>query len=1134
MAYVLLGIVIENLGSFIREELATFLGVDELTQKLSRNLTYIRAVLPDAKQKQITTQAVEVWLQNLVDAAHVLDDILDECSITSKAHGGNKWITRFRPKKILARRNIVKRMKAVAEKIDAIAVERRKYLIRLEVREAVEYPPWHETSSVIAEPKVYGRDGDREQVVEFLLRHAVDSEELSVYSIVGKHGLGKTTLAQVVFNDRRVNNHFDFKIWVCVSSGFSMMEILESIIESTTGTIPDHSSLESMQKAVQEILLNNRFLLVLDDVWSEDQEKWIKFMYLLQRGNVKKGASVLVTTRFDTVASIMGTYPAHHLGGLSDDDIWSLFKQQAFGANKEERAELVAVGKEIVRKCVGSPFAAKVLGSHLHFESEEHQWISIKESNPWWNLIDDNALIYVLRQSYLNLKLSSRLCFTFCAVFPKDFEIHKECLIHLWMANGLITSREDLQMEHVGDEVWNELHQNLIFQEVKSDVVGNITFKMSDSFQKVAQSIMGDECVASEVSSLTNLSTRVHHISCFDTKGNFDYSMIPIKKVDSLRTFLEFKPPSKNLDVLLSVAPLRALRTSSSELSALKSLIHLRYLELCNSDITTLPECVCRLPKLQTLKLEGCIYFSSFPNQLTQLQDLRHLMIENCPSLVSTPFRIGELTCLKTLTIFIVGGSEDGFGLEELHNLQLVGKLHIKGLENVSNEKDAREANLIGKKDLNRLYLSWGDYANSQDSDVDAEGVLEALEPHSGLKSFGVKSYGGAHFPPWMRNTSILEGLVHIILYDCKNCKKLPPLGKLPFLTTLYVCGMRDVKYIDDALYEPATEKAFTSLKKLTLCDLPNLEGVLEVEGVEMLPELLNLSISCVPKLALPSLPSVEFLSAHGGAEVLLKFISYKNCDEDLASSSRGIVGNNMYNLKSLYISDVAKLKELPDELGTLCVLEHLHIQFCDEMESFSENLLQGLCSLRTLTINHCHGFKSLSEGIKHLTCLERLQITYCPQFIFPHNMNSQTALRQLKVSGHNENMLDGLEGIPSLQNLSLTYFLSLTSLPDWLGAMTSLQVLEISRFPKLSSLPDSFQQLQNLKKLSITYCSKLETRCEKGIGEDWHKIAHVPELELEDSFDVKPTFRENTTSEWMLGNQFCHRPKFESVVDVL
>jgi hypothetical protein len=123
---------------------------------------------------------------------------------------------------------------------------------------------------------------------------------------------------------------------------------------------------------------------------------------------------------------------------------------------------------------------------------------------------------------------------------------------------------------------------------------------------------------------------------------------------------------------------------------------------------------------------------------------------------------------------------------------------------------------------------------------------------------------------------------------------------------------------------------------------------VLEVEGVEMLPELLNLSISCVPKLVLPSLPSVELLSAHGGTEVFLKFISYKNCDEDLASSPRGMVGNNMYNLKSLYISDFAKLKELPGELDAVCVLEHLHIQFCGEMESFSENLLQGLSSLRT------------------------------------------------------------------------------------------------------------------------------------------------------------------------------------------
>jgi len=127
MADALLGIVIENLGSFVREELASFLGVGELTQSLSRKLTLILAVLKDAEKKQMTDDAVKEWLQQLGDAAYVLDDILDECSITLKAHADDKCITSFHPMKILARRNIGKRMKEIAKRIDDIAEERIKF-----------------------------------------------------------------------------------------------------------------------------------------------------------------------------------------------------------------------------------------------------------------------------------------------------------------------------------------------------------------------------------------------------------------------------------------------------------------------------------------------------------------------------------------------------------------------------------------------------------------------------------------------------------------------------------------------------------------------------------------------------------------------------------------------------------------------------------------------------------------------------------------------------------------------------------------------------------------------------------------------------------------------------------------------
>ncbi|XP_039683088.1 putative disease resistance protein RGA4 isoform X2 [Medicago truncatula] len=1079
MAEALLGIVIENLGSFVREEIASFLGVGELTQRLSGNLTAIRAVLKDAEKKQITNDLVRNWLQKLGDAAYVLDDILDECSITSKAHGGNKCITSFHPMKILARRNIGKRMKEVAKRIDDIAEERIKFgfqLVGVTEEQQRGDDEWRQTISTVTEPKVYGRDKDKEQIVEFLL-NASDSEELSVCSIVGVGGQGKTTLAQMVFNDERVKTHFDLKIWVCVSDDFSLLKILESIIENTIGKNLDLLSLESRKKKVQDILQNKRYLLVLDDVWSEDQEKWNKLKSLLQLG--KKGASILVTTRLEIVASIMGT-KVHPLAQLSDDDIWSLFKQHAFGANREGRADLVEIGQKLVRKCVGSPLAAKVLGSLLRFKSDEHQWISVVESE-FWNLADDNHVMSALRLSYFNLKLSLRPCFTFCAVFPKDFEMDKEELIKLWMANGLVISRGNLQMEHVGNEVWNELYQRSFFQEVESDLVGNITFKMHDLVHDLAQSIMGEECVSCDVSKLTNLPIRVHHISLCDNKSKDDY-MIPFQKVDSLRTFLEYTRPCKNLDAFLSSTPLRALCISSYQLSSLKNLIHLRYLVLYGSDITTLPASFCKLQKLQTLKLLSCYFLSSFPKQFTKLQDLRHLIIKSCPSLKSTPFKIGELTSLQTLNYFIVG-LETGFGLAELHNLQLGGKLYIKGLENVSIEEDARKANLIGKKDLNRLYLSWD---HSKVSGVHAERVLEALEPHSGLKHIGVDGYMGTQFPRWMRNTSILRGLVSIILYDCKNCRQLPPFGKLPCLDILYVSGMRDIKYIDDDLYEPATEKAFTSLKKLTLKGLPNLERVLEVEGVEMLPQLLNLDIRNVPKLTLPPLASVKSLFAKGGNEELLK----------------SIVNNS--NLKSLSISEFSKLIELPGtfEFGTLSALESLTIHCCNEIESLSEHLLQGLRSLRTLAIHECGRFKSLSDGMRHLTCLETLEIYNCPQLVFPHNMNSLTSLRRLVLSDCNENILDGIEGIPSLQSLSLYYFPSLTSLPDCLGAITSLQTLHIQGFPKLSSLPDNFQQLQNLQKLRICGCPKLEKRCKRGIGEDWHKIAHIPDL---------PSFEETT-----------------------
>ena len=489
-----------------------------------------------------------------------------------------------------------------------------------------------------------------------------------------------------------------------------------------------------------------------------------------------------------------------------------------------------------------------------------------------------------------------------------------------------------------------------------------------------------------------------------------------------------------------------------------------------------MPKCVSRLQKLQILKLKKCRSLSCLPKELTQLQDLRHLIIIRCESLVAMPPKIGELKCLKTLSIFIVD-SEEGFRLAELGDLQLGGKLHIKGLENVRNECDARDANLINKKNLIGLYLSWNGNANSQCDSV--ERVLEALEPHSSLKSFGMNGYAGTQLASWMRNASLLSGLVDVILYNCKNCVRLPPLGKLPLLANLFVCGMKDVKHIDDDSYDGVEEKALKSLKKLSLYGLPSLERMLRDERVEMLPLLSQLTISDVPKFELPPrLLFIELLSIEGTA-LLPEGIMY------------------MPNIKSLSVKSFHKLKELPNGFDSLNVLQHLDFVSCDELESFSENVLQGLSSLRTLRIWFCEKLKSLSEGMGHLTCLERLEIYCCPELVtLPSNVNQLTALRDVTFGGERQRstLPEGLQRIPSLQSLTI---MSVESLPEWLGDMTSVQQLRIILCSALGSLPSSFQRLTNLRELYIEECPQLEKRCKKETGEDWQNIAHIPQFKL-------------------------------------
>ncbi|KAH1260043.1 Disease resistance protein RGA2 [Glycine max] len=229
------------------------------------------------------------------------------------------------------------------------------------VPERNEVNEWRETTSLSDGPQVYGRKHDTNIIVNFLVG----------YPIVGQGGLGKTTLAQLIFNHGMVVNHFESRIWAYVSENFDLMRVTKDIIEAASGCVCENLDIGLLQRKLQDLLQRKGYLLVLDD--------WLK--PILACGG--KGASILVTTRSSKVAIVMGTMPPHELSMLSHNACWELFKHQAFVSNEVQEVGLERIGKEIVKKCGGVPLAAKVLGGLLHFNKDKTKWQYISESTLW-------------------------------------------------------------------------------------------------------------------------------------------------------------------------------------------------------------------------------------------------------------------------------------------------------------------------------------------------------------------------------------------------------------------------------------------------------------------------------------------------------------------------------------------------------------------------------------------------------------------------------------------------------------------------------------------------------------------------------------------------------------------------------
>ncbi|KAL5537734.1 hypothetical protein UlMin_045813 [Ulmus minor] len=279
-----------------------------------------------------------------------------------------------------------------------------------------------ETSSFVVESEVYGREEEKREIVELLLSaEANPGGEVSCVVITGIAGLGKTTLAQLAYNDLEVTQYFDVKIWVFVSPHFDPKKIMIEVIESLSKDRCHYSNMERLHSELRRLLHKKRYLIVLDDVWTEDQDDWDKVRPLFGASS-NKGSKIVITTQRKKVGRIIN-YPKtpvveYELKVLSEDNCWLLFRQRAFQQREEEKfPNLLRIGREIVRKCGGVALAAKSLGSLMLFKREEREWLYVRD-NELWNLDEgQSGILPALRLSYSRLPLHLKRCFSFCSIF---------------------------------------------------------------------------------------------------------------------------------------------------------------------------------------------------------------------------------------------------------------------------------------------------------------------------------------------------------------------------------------------------------------------------------------------------------------------------------------------------------------------------------------------------------------------------------------------------------------------------------------------------------------------------------------------------------------------------------------------
>ncbi|KAE8789071.1 Disease resistance protein RPM1 [Hordeum vulgare] len=680
--------LLPKLGKMLTDEYKLHKGAKEGVQYIRDELESMGAALakvsevpPDLLDKQVKLWATKVRKMSyniedtidsfmvLVDAAASGESCSGPCTRCCYVAVGAKSLL---PRTYKARGDIAAEIERIKKEVEDVSKRRERYKVDSIVAPAPS--PSASDPRLLAlyedEAKLVGIDHSREEIIKLLSMEGdgegpSDSEQkLKLVSIVGPGGMGKTTLANAVY--QKLEGKFERTAFVSVSLQPNMKNILSSILRQVSSKIKDDeednddknkrvrrqesqkhygntetwSEKEIIDK-IRHALEKRRYLILIDDIWDEKPWKLIKCVL----AENKLGSKVIMTTRnVDVARSCCSSDKVdgivHELQPLSNCDSEKLFYYKIFG-NYGYPPELKVVSQKILEKCEGWPLGIIAIASLLANKPSQtkDQWCSVYNSISTGLEINHGVkdMRLILSLSYRDMPLQLRACLLYLSIFPEDQIIGRDDLIRRWIAEDLVRGRQDDNLYELGDKYFNELINRSMIQPTDVDAFGRAqACKVHDLVLEFITFLSAEEDFVTILNGQQPFPPQpdsIHRLSLRNSKGEHGIPQAT-KRLPHVRTL--FVSSRVNSMPPLSIFPvLRVLeleQCTRHNIRGVEKLLHLRYLRLSQAyhyyyDVCIkLPEEIGNLQFLQTLDLKEA-RIKELPSTVVRLRQVRVLEI---------------------------------------------------------------------------------------------------------------------------------------------------------------------------------------------------------------------------------------------------------------------------------------------------------------------------------------------------------------------------------------------------------------------------------------------------------------------------------------------------------------------------